>query len=161
MSDNEQKLATQKLLEERAKRILISIVVVSFVLLVAIVIVSVIISYLRHEVSTASLSFDVGNPLVWQKVEPFTVCDPYDVQSGKYRLNFYCGSSPFVHAIIISQGDTELAKIIVPQDTPPSDLTYSYILPKPGTYLIKNFSNSQAIGQFEFSYPNPCTLTHV
>lgn len=146
------------LLEDRARKVLISIVVISVVLLLAIIVVSIIISYLRQEVSTATLSFDVGASSLWNGAVT-NVCDPYNVQKGHYRLNFYSGPSVFVHTITIYDDQkVQLANIVVPQDIASSNLNYSFILQKAGTYSIRNSSNGEFIGEFTFSYPAPCPV---
>lgn len=150
-------------INRKAKRIVISIVVVGVVLLVAIIIVSIVIARVRREVDTVTLNISVTDMNLWQ-TNPITLCDPYNWTQSLYRLNFYSGPSSFVHKVQVWQtGENNslsfVGEVIVPQESTPSSSFFSLLLQQPGTYLVENSANGTSLGTLLFTYPNPCNNT--
>jgi hypothetical protein len=148
----------------KAKKIIISIAVVGFVLIVAIIIISIFIAYIRRQVDTVHLNISVTEYALWRPT-PSTLCDPYDYQGNMYRLNFYSGPAAYAHVVAVYRLGTDVdgtttyeffARIVVPQETIPSSQVFSVLLNKQATYLLENSANGTVLGQLLFTFPNPC-----
>ena len=163
---------------DRTNKILISILVITIVFIVGLIILSVLISYLRKEVSLPILSFNVGIHSLWTMNS--SICDPYHIQSGSYRMNFFNSENIFVHTIFIyeimlstkintninineTKNDKKelLHTLIVPQNSSINQYDYSIVLNHPGHFVFENYANNTKIGSITFIYPNPCITSSI